>query len=108
MNMFILVVLAGLATGCTSTYWARPGAILPVLASESDACYEASLDLDAPSALPGPSGGPRLLPRSTPPPKLWERAPAEAAFERFDEQLRYERCMRALGWQPARMSAPVL
>lgn len=108
MQTIILVLLAGLITGCATNYWTRPGSILPVLASESDACYEASLDTGAPSALPGSSGGPRLLPRSAPPPRLWERAPGEAAFERFDEQLRYERCMRAFGWRPARVSAPVL
>jgi hypothetical protein len=108
MKTFTLAVLVGLLAGGTSTYWTRPGSSLPQLASDSDGCYEASLDFDAPSALPGPGGRPRLLPRSTPPPRLWERAPWDAAFERFDEQLRYERCMRALGWRPARVSAPAL
>ena len=108
MNTLTLIVVVGFLAGCTTSYWTRPGASLPELASESDGCYQASLDLDAPSALPGPSGQPRLLPRSTPPPRLWERPPSEAAFERFDEQLKYERCMRALGWGPARVSPPTL
>jgi hypothetical protein len=107
MRVIILAVLAGLASGCTNAYWSRPGATLPVLASESDACYAASLDLDAPSALPGPGGQPRLLRRSTPPPRLWERAPQEAAFEHVDEQLQYARCMRARGWRPTRIAAPL-
>jgi hypothetical protein len=108
MKVFMVAVLAGLIGGCTSTYWTRPGTSLPELASESHACYQASLDSDAPSSLLGPSGRPRLLPRSTPPPMLWKRAPRDAGFERFDEQLRYERCMRALGWAPARVAAPTL
>jgi hypothetical protein len=108
MKTLILAVLAGLLAGCTNAYWSRPGSTLPVLASESDTCYRASLDVDAPSALPGPAGRPRLLPRSTPPPKLWQRAPREAAFERYDEQLRYERCMVSRGWEPARAGAPTL
>jgi hypothetical protein len=108
MRTLTLTVLAGLLAGCTNAYWSRPGATLPVLASESDACYRASLDFDAPSALPGPSGRPLLLPRSAPPPKLWQRAPWEAGFERFDEQLRYERCMVTRGWEAARAAAPRL
>jgi len=108
MRTLILTVLAGLLAGCTNAYWTRPGSSLPVLATESDACYRASLEYDAPSALPGPTGRPLLLPRSTPPPRLWQRAPWEAAFERFDEQLKYERCMHARGWEPAKASAPTL
>ena len=109
MRSLVLTVLVGLLAGCTNAYWSRPGADLPRLATESDACYRAALDAsDSPSALPGPTGGPRLLPRSTPPPKLWDRAPWEAGFERFDEQLRYERCMAARGWEPARAAAPKL
>jgi hypothetical protein len=108
MKLVSLALLAGLAAGCTNAYWTRPGASLPELASESHGCYQASVGFDAPSALPGPSGGPRLLPRSTPPPKLWKRAPEQAAFERLDEQLHYQRCMAARGWTPARAAAPTL
>ena len=89
-------------------YWTRPAATLPQLADESEACYRASLDTDTPSAFPGGNTGPRLLPRSEPPPKLWEREPREAGFERFDEQLRYERCMRVRGWRPGRATTPGL
>ena len=108
MRRLIVTVLAGLLAGCTSSYWSRPGATLQVLATESDACYRSALDFDAPSALPGPTGRPLLLPRSTPPPKLWQRAPWEASFEHFDEQLRYERCMSARGWEVGRAAAPAL
>jgi hypothetical protein len=31
---------------------------------------------------------------------LWKRAPRQAALEHFDEQFRYERCMRQRGWVP--------
>jgi hypothetical protein len=114
MKIVILVLLAGVLGGCAgkgavmTAYWSRPGATLPDLASESDACYQAAVDLEAPSALPGPTGGPRLLPRSMPPPKLWSRLPRDAGFERFDEQLKYERCMTARGWVPAKVAAPTL
>jgi hypothetical protein len=108
MRVFVLAVLAGLMAGCANSYWARPGATLPDLVSESEGCYRASLGFEAPSPLPGPGGGPRLLPRTAPPPKLWQRPPRQAAFESFDEQLRYERCMHARGWEPARTSAPTL
>lgn len=114
MKILILTVLAGLLAGCAgkpaylNAYWSRPGGSLQVLASESDTCYQAALDFEAPSALPGPTGGPRLLPRSTPPPRLWARAPRNAGFERFDEQLKYERCMQARGWEAAKAIAPSL
>ena len=49
-----------------------------------------------------------MLPRTEPPPKLWERAPRDAGFERYDEQLRNERCMRVRGWEPARVTTPKL
>jgi hypothetical protein len=102
MRTIILTVLAGLIAGCaaTTSYWDRPGATLTQVASESDACYRASLDEDSPSALPGPGSSVRLLPRSDPPPVLWKRAPRQAALEHFDEQFRYERCMRQRGWVP--------
>lgn len=104
MRTMILTALAGLIAGCATTtaYWDRPGATLTQVASESEACYRTSLDEDSPSALPGPGSSVRLLPRSEPPPALWTRAPRQAAFERFDEQQRYERCMRLRGWAPVR------
>ena len=107
MRTTILTVLAGLIAGCATTtaYWDRPGASLPQVASESEACYRASLDEDSPSALPASASSPRLLPRSEPPPALWTRAPRQAAFEHFDEQLRYERCMRLRGWEPVGAAA---
>ena len=114
MKIFILVLLAGVLGGCAgkgavmTAYWSRPGATLPDLASESDTCYQAAVDMAEPSALPCPTGGPKLIPRVTPPPKLWSRLPREAGFERFDEQLKYERCMTARGWVPAKLAAPTL
>jgi|SRR5215475_11331927 len=109
MRLIVLTVLAGLTAGCASTttgyttaYWDRPGSNLSQLASESEACYRAASADDSPSALPAsdPALSGRLLPRSEPPPALWKRAPRQASFERFDEQLRYERCMREHGWVP--------
>jgi hypothetical protein len=104
----VLAVLALLATGCTTAYWERPGASLPDLASESEACYQTAIAEESPAAFATNVGRPRLLPRTEPPPKLWKRAPREAALERFDEQLRYERCMRQRGWQPVRAVPPTL
>jgi hypothetical protein len=107
------IAVAALAlTACSTTYWDRnaywdrPGATLPVLAHESGSCYQAALDPDTPSAFPGSGPANPVLPRTQPPPKLWERAPRDAGFERFDEQARYERCMRVLGWRPARVTTP--
>jgi hypothetical protein len=102
MALGVLAGLAGLTAGCATTtaYWDRPGARLPQLASESEGCYREAIAEESPSAMPAegwPSGG-RLLPRSAPPPALWKRAPRQAAFERYDEQVRYERCMRERGW----------
>lgn len=108
MSTLRLICLALVLTACATAYrdpkayWTRPAATLPVLADESTACYRASLDEESPAAFPSPSSSPRLLPRTEPPPKLWEREPRQAGFERFDEQLRYERCMRVRGWQPTR------
>jgi hypothetical protein len=105
MRVIRLISLALVLTACATpywdpkAYWTRPAATLPVLAEESEACYRASLDPESPSAFPGSGSGSTLLPRTQPPPKLWERAPREAGFERFDEQLRYERCMRVRGWR---------
>jgi len=105
-----LIVLTACATPYwdPKAYWTRPDATLPQLADESGACYRSSLDPDMPSAFPGTSPTNPLLPRSSPPPKLWERAPRDVTFERFDEQLRYERCMRIRGWKPARVTTPTL
>ena len=100
--------LALMLSGCTTAYWDRPGAQLPDLASESEACYQAALDPETPAAFPARGATERLLPRTEPPPALWKRPPREAALEYFDEQLRYERCMRALGWQPVRTAPPAL
>jgi hypothetical protein len=104
--MATLAVLAGLTAGCATTtpyttaYWDRPGATLPQLASESETCYREAVAGESPSALPAsePAAGNRLLTRPEPPPALWKRAPRQAAFERYDEQVRYERCMRERGW----------
>ena len=114
MRAIKLIAIALVLTACATAYrdpkayWTRPAATLPVLADEADACYRAALDADAPSAFPNSASGPRLLPRTEPPPKLWEREPRQAGFERFDEQLRYERCMRVRGWRPARTTTPSL
>ena len=108
MKTIVLAVLAGLLAGCgtTTAYWDRPGANLTQVVSESEACYRAALDDDYPLALARTESSVRLLPRSEPPPALWKRAPRQAGFERFDEQQRYERCMRQRGWA-ATGSAPV-
>ena len=104
MKMVALTMLPGLIVGCSTAapnaYWDRPGAKLPQLASESESCYREAIGDDSPSALPSSAAAsaPRLLPRSDPPPALWTRAPRQAAFEHYDEQARYERCMRGLGW----------
>ena len=103
MRTLLLLIL--IFAGCTTTYWSRPGAKLQDLADESHACYVAAVggeDQPAALAAPAPRGGGRLLPSTEPPPKLWGRAPSEAKFQRFDEQLRYERCMERLGWRPTR------
>jgi len=107
----IVLALAGLAlvlsscstTCCGSAYWTRPGADLSDLASESRTCYAGAIDGTYPAAFPsaGNTGG-RLLPPTEPPPGLWNRSPRQAGFERLDEQLRYERCMRQHGWSATR------
>ena len=101
-----LTLLAVLTTGCTSAYWDRPGATPPVLAEEAEACYKAAVDAESPAALAVVRDGLPLLPRTEPPPKLWARAPNQAALEHVDQQLRYERCMRARGWHVARIPPP--
>ena len=108
MRIIRLISVALVLTACATpygdprAYWTRPGATLPVLADEAEACYRASFNMESPSALVMAEGNPQLLPRTEPPPKLWEREPRRAGFEHVDEQLRYERCMHARGWQAAR------
>jgi hypothetical protein len=101
-----LVLVLG---GCSSTYWSRPDAKLDALAHESGACYKAAVEAvegESPSALPAAtasgSTSARLLPPTEPPPKLWARSPRESGFARFDEQMRYERCMQQRGWSRTR------
>jgi hypothetical protein len=112
MRVIATVLLMLAATGCTTaytdpkSYWGRPGARLPELADEAEACYQASVAAESPSAFAVASDAPRLLPRTEPPPKVWERAPHQAALQRFDEQARYDRCMRARGWQPIKAVPP--
>jgi hypothetical protein len=106
LTALALTALALMLSGCTTAYWDRPGAQLPDLARESEACYQVALDPATPAAFPARGATERLLPRTEPPPALWNRAPREAALEHFDEQLRYERCMRSLGWQVARYGGP--
>jgi len=114
MRAISLISIALVLTACATpyrdpkAYWTRPDATLPVLAEESESCYRVSLDAETPAAFPSGSAGPRLLPRTEPPPTLWQREPRQAGFERFDEQLRYERCMRVRGWRPARTTTPTL
>jgi hypothetical protein len=108
LTALVLTALILVFAGCTSAYWHRPGATLPELARESESCYETALDPETPAAFPARGATERLLPRTVPPPALWKRPPRQAALEYFDEQLRYERCMRALGWQVARAGSPAL
>ena len=103
----VVLVLGGCSSG--STYWSRPDAKLEDVAHESGACYKAAVEAvegEFPSALPSATASgttsARLLPPTDPPPKLWARSPREAGFGRFDEQLRYERCMRQRGWTTTR------
>jgi hypothetical protein len=113
MRVIALLLLTLAATGCTATaywdpksYWSRPGARLPELADETGACYQAAVEAESPAALAVATNGPRLLPRTEPPPKVWERAPHQVGLERFEERARYGRCMRARGWQPAKVVSP--
>jgi hypothetical protein len=102
-----LLVMAGCSTTSTSVpYWDRAGATRTQLVDDSSACYRASFDDEYPSALPGAASTSQLLPRSEPPPRVWTLAPRDTGFGRFDEQLRYERCMRDRGWSAGR-TAPL-
>ena len=110
----LFLVLGGCSSGRTywsnnSTYWSRPNAKLEGVARESGACYKAAVEAvegEFPSAFPVATAfgttSARLLPPTEPPPKLWARSPREAGFARFDEQMRYERCMQQRGWSPTR------
>jgi hypothetical protein len=107
----VVLVLGGCSTSNTyttyTTYWTRPGATLEEVAHESEACYRKAVEAvegEFPSAFPAASGSnsARVLPPTEPPPKLWTLAPREAKFARFDEQLKYERCMRQRGWSATR------
>ena len=84
------------------SYWARGGATRAELVNDTTACYRASLDDEYPSALPGAAPRSQLLPRSEPPPRVWTLSPRESGLGRFDEQLRYEQCMRDRGWVATR------
>lgn len=99
----ILAVATALA-GCSERFWTRPDTPLPALARDAEGCYRSAVAVEA-AALPAPAAtrGP-LLPRTEPPPAVWQRAPANAGFTRFDEQLRYEACMTARGYRTARTS----
>jgi hypothetical protein len=108
LTALALTALALVLAGCTQAYWDRPGARLADLAQDSENCYQAALAIESPSAFAVTTGSPRLLPRTEPPPALWKRPPRQAALERFDEQLRYERCMSQLGWRATRAVAPAL
>lgn len=109
LSALALTALILVLGGCSSTYWTRPNTKLEDLAHESRACYKAaveSVEGESPSALPAAAASgatsARLLPPTEPPPKLWTRSPREASFARFDEQLRYESCMRQRGWSATR------
>lgn len=108
MRLTLIGILSLLVAGCATAppYWSRPGAHRTQLIDESEACYRTALGDEFPSALPGPGTGPRLLPRSEPPPEVWTLAPRRSGLARFDEQLRYERCMRERGWAAGR-TAPL-
>jgi len=107
MRITLLTIFVGLTAACATTtaYWDRPGATLPQLVSEADSCYREAVGEESPAALAKADAQPRLLPRSEPPPALWKRAPSQAGLARFDEQARYERCMRTRGWLPVGSAA---
>jgi hypothetical protein len=108
MKVLTFCLLVPALAGCTmappGAYWDRPGATLPQLAQEADRCYETAFRDESPAALAVAQGTLPLLPRTEPPPALWTRPPRAVALERFDDQLRYERCMRALGWRPTQIT----
>lgn len=98
----VLLALATLAAGCTTSFWDRPGATRLILAQDTEACYRRAVDEPWPAALPGgPLGRPGVR-ADQPPPVLWRRAPEQAGFVTFDAQQRYERCMREQGYRSTR------
>ena len=98
-----LLPLAAVAVaGCTTAFWDRPGATRSSLADDTETCYRRAVDMPSPAALPGGMGpGPRIPP-DQPPPALWRRSPGEAGFVTFDQEQRFERCMRELGYRSTR------
>jgi hypothetical protein len=106
MKTLATIILVLLLAACaTPPYWTKPGVTRPVLADDTTACYWAALgSTESPSALSRPTGSTSTsgLPLSVPPPELWNRAPREVGFERFDERLRYEKCMADLGYRTTR------
>jgi hypothetical protein len=108
MSRWKVVPLAALAVGglavggCTTAFWDRPGATRVGLAQDTDACYRRAVDAPFPAALPRGTAKASGGLGDPPPPQLWRQAPSETAFVRFDESLRYDRCMRELGYRPTR------
>ncbi len=104
MKALTPVLAALLLAGCaTPSFWTKPGATRPVLVRDTEACYHAALATDYPSALSRPTPPPAVAtPRDAPPPALWTRAPHAVGFERFDERLRYDKCMADLGYRTTR------
>ncbi|HXH83765.1 MAG TPA: hypothetical protein VNN07_12675 [Candidatus Tectomicrobia bacterium] len=98
------LAMAGVLAGCAQPFWTRPETGLPRIARDANRCYETAV-APAGAALPAAAAAERrgaLLPATQPPPELWERAPGDSGFTRFDEQLRYEACMTRLGYRPTR------
>jgi len=88
--------------GCATTFWDRPGATRLTLADDTERCYRRAVDVPFPAALPRvqTSG----VPADRPPPALWRRSPGEAGFATFDQEQRFERCMREGGYRSTRPS----
>jgi hypothetical protein len=103
MSWWVVVLLTALAAGsCTPAFWDRPGADRLARARDTEACYRGALGAPLPAALPSATAAAPSALGDQPPPALWGRAPSEAGFARFDEQLQYDRCMRDLGYRPTR------
>jgi hypothetical protein len=102
MRVPILLLAALTVAGCTTAFWDRPGATRLTRAQDTEECYRRALDTRFPAALPGPVAGGPGVPADQPPPALWQRSPAEAGFVTFDQEQRYEQCMRELGYHSTR------